>query len=315
MTQFLSRDLRTGNPIQSTVIISASEYSAIIRETTEAEVENWYKFERRFSLNCGKIIILNDLDKDKDPSLKREDKEIDFDFTEDTYKFKYIDHKTKRSYCDFELPTLENPDIKDFVFDMINFDKSAYSKALFGKDPFTEYKSELVGLNSKLIKIENSKPSSAEGKELKVIMLREGKELREKLKTTLASMEEDLESHMEGACDLLMKFVFILMYHFVKERPQEVGGETRDRYIKDTGIKTSYKYNGKINVLDNRVYKLTTTVAEKKEYMRHIGRWVVRGHWRTYEDGKIIWINEYLKGDGKVENREYVFENKQLKTA
>lgn len=104
-------------------------------------------------------------------------------------------------------------------------------------------------------------------------------------------------------------FVMSMMRRFVSNPPQEVAGTTKDKIIGDHGISTTYKYNGVVNVMDNRILKLNTTASEQREFVRHIGRWLVRGHWRTYKsDGRKIWIDQYEKGKHgePLEDRIYV---------
>jgi len=204
------------------------------------------------------------------------------------------------------------------VFDVTYYDKNLFSKSITGIDMIREMERDLLVLNSRLSRISGEKRQlTTLGKEVREAMLKEGEEVRKRIKEKKDTIEEAIQETADNACDLIMRFTFTLMCHFVKERPQEVGGETKENYIRNTGIKSTYRYNGKVNVLDNRVYKLTTTLAEKKEFIRHIGRWVVRGHWRQYKNDvgvvvKTIWIAEYLKGEGRLEKREYVFDSNEV---
>lgn len=101
-----------------------------------------------------------------------------------------------------------------------------------------------------------------------------------------------------------------LMRRFVEIPPQEVAGETKKNILSSLKIPTTYKYNGKVNLMDNRVFKLTTTAHEKKEFIRHIGRWLVRGHWRRVpESDKRIWINQYEKGKPDAEASDRIYTN------
>ena len=36
---------------------------------------------------------------------------------------------------------------------------------------------------------------------------------------------------------------------------------------------------------------------EQREYNRQIESWGVRGHWRTYKNGKRVWIKPQVRGD------------------
>lgn len=103
--------------------------------------------------------------------------------------------------------------------------------------------------------------------------------------------------------------VMSLMRRFIEIPPQEVAGDTRNGILKEFQIPTTYKYNGVVNVMDNRVFKLVTTPHEKREFTRHVGRWLVRGHWRTYETGKKIWIDQYEKGKPDAEASDRIYKN------
>lgn len=44
----------------------------------------------------------------------------------------------------------------------------------------------------------------------------------------------------------------------------------------------------------------------KRRYERHTDSWGVRGHYRTYKSGRVVWVKGYTKGDpGKRSDKEY----------
>ncbi len=48
------------------------------------------------------------------------------------------------------------------------------------------------------------------------------------------------------------------------------------------------------------------TEEEIKHYERHMLGWTVRGHWRTYQNGKKVWIKPHVRGDkDNVEGKVY----------
>ena len=67
-------------------------------------------------------------------------------------------------------------------------------------------------------------------------------------------------------------------------------------------------------IIDHHYQKVINLTQRKEtDYQRHIGKWMVRGHWRNQAVGakrakrKLIWIQPYVKGDEftKFLNKEY----------
>jgi hypothetical protein len=73
------------------------------------------------------------------------------------------------------------------------------------------------------------------------------------------------------------------------------------RKITSTKPKTSNKKNkSNKKVRLTKTYKLNVPDKEtllKKPYQRHIDSWNVVGHWRTYKNGKRVFVRPYTKGD------------------
>lgn len=44
------------------------------------------------------------------------------------------------------------------------------------------------------------------------------------------------------------------------------------------------------------------------------GEFSVRGHYRHYKSGKIVWINEYRKGEGKRNGKKYCLSKKDAES-
>jgi hypothetical protein len=68
--------------------------------------------------------------------------------------------------------------------------------------------------------------------------------------------------------------------------------------------------NQKPNIIQlNEKMTLTIDASEKassrKELIRHCEAWMVRGHYRHYKSGKVIYINPYKKGHGKINDKIY----------
>lgn len=74
------------------------------------------------------------------------------------------------------------------------------------------------------------------------------------------------------------------------------------------------KKKAKKKVKTIRKIKLTNEVrrvyahksdGEKRTYERHTESWTVRGHYRHYKSGKVVWIPASTRGSGKVQNKVY----------
>lgn len=68
----------------------------------------------------------------------------------------------------------------------------------------------------------------------------------------------------------------------------------------------------KVKLIKQNIIRLNTdhlptpTEEEIKHYERHTFGWTVRGHWRTYQSGKKVWIKPQIRGDkNKVEGKIY----------
>lgn len=57
--------------------------------------------------------------------------------------------------------------------------------------------------------------------------------------------------------------------------------------------------------------KMTLTIDisdgadSKREFIRHCEAWMVRGHYRHYKSGKVVYISPYKKGKGKLNDKIY----------
>lgn len=100
--------------------------------------------------------------------------------------------------------------------------------------------------------------------------------------------------------------ITILMYHLAQNRPAYLTPTRKKQYVDGISLKP-YKYDGYIDLREsNKVYTVATdTNGELRKFTRHIESWSVRGHQRTYKSGKTVWIGEYVKGQGTLEQRTY----------
>lgn len=77
---------------------------------------------------------------------------------------------------------------------------------------------------------------------------------------------------------------------------------------KGTKKKAKKKVIRKINL--SNITKRATSQSkhdnkDKREYNRQAESWTVRGHYRHYKSGKVVWINAQTRGHGKVEHKTY----------
>lgn len=111
-------------------------------------------------------------------------------------------------------------------------------------------------------------------------------------------------------CKSLVYFTYALMYYVSKQEPEEITSDfQRQLEVETDGIKAKsvYKYNGYIDLRDNKVYKPIIKKDHEepiREYERHIQKWTVRGHYRKTKNG-LIWIDAHTKGEGELEKRIY----------
>lgn len=74
-----------------------------------------------------------------------------------------------------------------------------------------------------------------------------------------------------------------------KEKCDKTNAEYRSEPIKIDGISVQYVY----------------LPHESRKYERHCEAWGVRGHWRHYKSGKVVFIKPHTKGSGRVKDTVY----------
>ncbi len=76
----------------------------------------------------------------------------------------------------------------------------------------------------------------------------------------------------------------------------------------------SIEFRPSDNQKPNVIYlneKMTLTIKagsesdSKREFIRHCEAWMVRGHYRHYKSGKVVYINPYKKGHGEINDKIY----------
>lgn len=61
----------------------------------------------------------------------------------------------------------------------------------------------------------------------------------------------------------------------------------------------------KVNLNDHVIYEYEPSNVHR-EFTRHCEAWSVRGHYRQYKSGKTIFIKPYIKGKGRLSQKQYV---------
>lgn len=61
-----------------------------------------------------------------------------------------------------------------------------------------------------------------------------------------------------------------------------------------------------IKLSDGIEYQYVHEYEDVRPYNRHIEAWEVKGHYRHYKSGKIVFVKPYQKGKGKIHDKEYV---------
>jgi hypothetical protein len=106
-------------------------------------------------------------------------------------------------------------------------------------------------------------------------------------------------------------FYYNTMY-FMSLKPEEVETDkVRVQKVKKNKGKSNKK---SVTYVTNKIFKVNMkkeyTEEEKREYKRLAEAWTVRGHWRTYKNGKKVWVSGYRKGKGELTDKEYKIKTK-----
>lgn len=72
---------------------------------------------------------------------------------------------------------------------------------------------------------------------------------------------------------------------------------------KETKRKNRKKTNGFVYILKQT--KKGAIVVPKGSHASPQGSFTVRGHFRHYKSGKVVWVDEFMKGTGKVKDKNY----------
>lgn len=109
--------------------------------------------------------------------------------------------------------------------------------------------------------------------------------------------KDDVQSVLTVYCSLMA----LLVHGGYREEPSE-NAEQRRQTHKNSSNRPKKKSGGVTYILHT---KGGTRIAPKGSHRSPSGTFSVRGHYRRYKSGKVIWINEYKKGEGKKKERTY----------
>lgn len=301
--------------VHTTIVITHEDLCKIFEDFdgTTAELNEWRLKEKRYSVLKGTVIAKAEGDVQK--AIR-----FSFDLQKANPYIRLIGHNSE-TLCEYQILEDLFNDLDNTEWELVRFDKDRFMQFSYPTmcANHHEHNERIKDIRNKLSLCHDLQKKLRAGKikghtkETTVEALSRGdvaiKELNSYLKKS-GGIEERYNSFAEEMLDEACFECYLLLLYVMKrfvDRPmQEVAGDTREKLVREHGITATYKYNGKVNLVDNRVYKSTGTPSEKKEFIRHIGRWLVRGHWRKYEDGKTIWIEQYEKGEGRMEKRTYV---------
>jgi hypothetical protein len=138
--------------------------------------------------------------------------------------------------------------------------------------------------------------------DLEFILLYEGKAKVTKV-TTKTLTQDDISSVLSLWCSLMAIFVYGDVDR--KEDDQEEQTEQKERKKSKSAQKKPYK-----KASDHVTYILlkapkSHTSSHKGSHAKKTGCFSVRGHFRHYKSGKVVWIAEFKKGTGKEKERTY----------
>jgi hypothetical protein len=260
----------------------------------------WYQTHEAFFVRQGVLImddlmyqiLINDDGKTKYKPLRFC---LKFDLSEEHYSsFSIINYYNQDKVASFRFIRAQNLDFKNIkvVFDYTDMGK--FSELGEFSNPILTRKIK-KSTETAILKISSSRSSKSKIKEVydKVNL-------------------ENTKLLLEYMCQHSVEMLYSMMYYYTKQKPQNIQYSSYFKFQEDIEYITKketyiYKYTGYINLNDTKIYrtKINNSLFDdkKKEYDRHIESWTVRGHYRINKNGKKVWVKDYVKGDGVLENR------------
>jgi len=99
-------------------------------------------------------------------------------------------------------------------------------------------------------------------------------------------------------------FWFLINRDILKRYKTVIKLGKRRHQIQEMGEKQAAKYQQKpIRIADGISY--TWEYENPRTFNRHCEAWGVRGHYRHYKSGKVVYIQPYTKGSGRLKDSHY----------
>ena len=123
--------------------------------------------------------------------------------------------------------------------------------------------------------------------------------IKDSCKADKKNFQPSYDAHCEGMVALYFALMAVMVYGSELDDLPVVPKEIVERpepskKQKSAGITYILRKNGS-----------TLTVGQKGSHASPKGIFTVRGHWRRYKSGKIVWISEYKKGTGEKKRKTY----------
>lgn len=118
------------------------------------------------------------------------------------------------------------------------------------------------------------------------------------VKNRMKVEKDDLQSVLTVYCS-----VMALMAYGRREKPDQE--EPREIRQKSPHQKRQMKKQGKRTTYILRSINGTLSTVPRGSHASPSGIFTVRGHYRHYKSGKVVWVDEYKKGTGKQKGKTY----------
>ena len=113
------------------------------------------------------------------------------------------------------------------------------------------------------------------------------------------------QEHLQSLLSIYCVVMAVMAYGWQKPDEDEESEEKPERKPSKKAKKRAKPKAGKPITYIIRRANGAVTVAPKGSRARPRGEFSVRGHYRHYRSGKVIWIAEYRKGTGKKKSKIY----------
>jgi hypothetical protein len=261
------------------------------------EFFDWYLDENSFFAKSGMLIIEGELTQEKNA--------VSFDFSNpDSTHFTLYNYKDQTVVSDFVFNRGENESMTNITFDI-----KLFFAEKFGMKGFIVPQEEVNKLTEYAIKITEAEVNKITKITKKNLNQNQISEI--KARTLKISDKFIKEKICQATLRYLIYSTYALMFYASKKEIEEITTQFKasitDKENEGKKVKTIYRYSGYIDLRDNKTYRINVKKDSNepiRDYERHIGSWIVRGHYRTIK-GKRIWIDEHIKGEGELEKRIY----------